>query len=746
MWSALPDEKGRGFLPWLLAALVLAAILRLMAWPAVFAGEGIYFLADGDTYYHVLRARQLAIDHQLPWCDPGLNHPFGAKVLWPPLFDILIAAAAWLVSGGTPSVRTVEICAAVLPALLGIAGVAAGAWLAVELIGRRGAILVAFLLAVLPNHVLYSAIGRSDHHVLESLLLSLLLIVFLGGLKAKAEAGLLWRYPLGLGVVMAASLWTWVGSSFHLVVLCLMLAAVCLLPGQQDDSDLRGIKVVGAGSAFASLILAVATYLLGPADALRQVSLQGISLFHVLMTAAVALWGLLLLLARRLPVAAGGLPRRLIEIAGATLVTVAIFWLASAELREAVQRGLLALTRGNEWYRFIREFYPLIFSPSIPLADELKLIWAHWGLLPLLVAFGVVELVADRWPLREERLRLLVLTVFGAVFTALLIYMMRFAYYSVVPLAIFAALGVMRLARTGAARLPESAAAALLVAAAVAPCLPQLLPSAYSSARAQQLDYVLSPIGEGLLSREGGILAPWDSGHHARYYAGLPVVASPFGTDGGEGAMEDTAAFFLATDEQVAEQLLNRRRIRYVLMEYHPGNAVAEAVAILKPAVPPIQVLGDRYQGYTLQLGAGFNRLIMARLYLELGMATPAHEAALGGFRLVSEVGPRGGIPAWRLFEVVTGARVRVTGARPGAKVTARSQLTTPLGTLPWEASAVADPDGAVGLRLPYATDLPGRVTAAPYLVGDGVRTARLAVPNRAVEDGAVIELRLDGH
>jgi len=742
--SALADAKrGRWFL-WLAAALLLATAVRLLSWPSVFSGGGIYFLADGDPYYHILRARQLAIDHQLPWFDAGLNYPFGAQVLWPPLFDILIAAAAWLVGGWHPSVQTVEACAAIIPLVLGVIGVGAGAWLAFELIGSGGAIIVAFLLAVLPNHVVYSTVGRPDHHGLESLLLSLLLIAFLRGLRWSETAKIRWRYPLWFGLVLAASLWTWVGSAFHLAVLCLMLATVSLLPGNKEYYAVHGAKVVGLGSAFASLLLAVATWSLGPAGALRHISLQGISLFHVVMTAAVALWCLLLSVARRFPgFSRSPFSRRFLEVLLTALVTGALFWLVSAELRAAVQRGLLALTRGNQWYGFIREFYPLLFSPAIPLVDELRLLWTSWGLLPLLVVLGVVELWSVRWRETEQRPQFVVLAVFGAVFVLLLCYMMRFAYYSVVPLAIFAALGVLRLARMVKDKVPEKISIALTMFVAVAPCYSQWLPTAYSSAKAQQLDFVLSPLRQGLLPREGGILAPWDSGHHARYYADLPVVASPFGTDGGEGAMEDTAAFFLETDAATAEQLLRQRQIKYVLLEYHPANAVAEAVTMLNPLVPPLRVLGDRYSGYRLQLAADFNRLLISRLYLDLGMAGTSHNEVLGNFRLVSEVGPRGGIPVWRLFEVVEGAKVRITGARPGSKVTVASRLSTPLSTLNWEVVQTADTSGEVWFRLPYATGLQGRVAAEPYRVSDGVKNSKLAVPNLVVETGGDILLNL---
>src|SRR6266542_2216752 len=105
-------HRARG---WIAAALVVAAAARLAPWPAVFTREGVRFVVDGDPYYHVLRARVLAQEHRVLWRDPDLNSPFGADVPWPPLFDAMIAAPAWLADGATPSAQVIEVVGALLP-------------------------------------------------------------------------------------------------------------------------------------------------------------------------------------------------------------------------------------------------------------------------------------------------------------------------------------------------------------------------------------------------------------------------------------------------------------------------------------------------------------------------------------------------------------------------------------------------------------------------------------------------------
>lgn len=721
-------------LSWLVIALLLAAILRLASWQSVFTSDGIRFLPDGDPYYHVVRAKQLAIDHRIDWVDPALNHPYGALVLWPPLFDAVIALPAWVVGGLHPSEKTVEACAAFVPVVLGVAGVAAGALLAAEILGGTPALIVAFLLAALPSHVRYSMLGRPDQHVLESLLLSLLLITYLRGICATRSIHCSWIQPALFALLLTASLWTWVGSPLHLLVICLIVAAGYVLLGL-NEAGLRGVKVVGAGSALATALLGIAAFLFAPPGTMGTISLQGVSGFHPVLTAAVAVWCGLIILARRLSRPLSGQLRRMAEVLVTALMTGFALWLVSADLRAALLRGLLALNRGNEWYKYISEFSPLLFGPYTSLANELKQVWLIWGFLPLFAVIGWGEL-AGLWRSEPDRRpQIIVLALLGSTFTVLLVYMSRFAYYSVVPLSLFAALGVSRAARLFAGRLAVGYGVIAVTALIIVPSIPLLLPSSWSSLRSDRISAVLKPLKTGPLPGNGAIMARWDMGHDIRYFSGLPVLASPFGTDGGAGAIEDSSRFFLEADEGAAEKLLLRRNIRYVLLA-DPANAVLESIAMVRPAYPVVRVVGDRYRGFSIKCYPGYDNLIVSRLFFSGGMGPSEKDVTLGGFRLVSEVGPPGGPPVLRLFEVVPGVHVDVTGARPGKMVLVSTLLRTPLGTLPWKVSAVADASGHARFRLPYATDTYGNVSASPYSINDGVSNGQVTASNEDVEEG----------
>ena len=89
-----PDTTNK---PWagraaLGVVLAVALAVRLVPWPQVFTAGGVALMADGDTYYHALRAERLARDWpHVPWTDPGMNFPLGAAIPWPPLLDQVVA-------------------------------------------------------------------------------------------------------------------------------------------------------------------------------------------------------------------------------------------------------------------------------------------------------------------------------------------------------------------------------------------------------------------------------------------------------------------------------------------------------------------------------------------------------------------------------------------------------------------------------------------------------------------------------
>jgi hypothetical protein len=140
------------------------------------------------------------------------------------------------------------------------------------------------------------------------------------------------------------------------------------------------------------------------------------------------------------------------------------------------------------------------------------------------------------------------------------------------------------------------------------------------------------------------------------------------------------------------------------------------------------------------------------RLQREAGSAT-AQRFHLAHFRLVAE-GPEAGralfyqfhgptprnAPAYRLFEVVEGALLRVQ-ATPGSTVEVELTLSSPFGQpLAWRARARARAGGWARIRVPHPSHASAPVHAlGPYrVVADG-RAIHVSVSEEQIRTGAIV-------
>jgi dolichyl-diphosphooligosaccharide--protein glycosyltransferase len=232
----------------------LALTLRLATWREVFGDGAVRLVVDGDPYYHLRRARTILATGAIPWRDGWLNYPAGADVPWPPLFDLLLAACAWLVGLGDPSPETIARVAAVVPPVLGLASIAVAAAFAAEVFGPAAGALTGLLLAASPTHVVYSLLGRPDQHVLEILLFTAVALAMARGL---GEGRTRPRTVILLGVTIALSFWNWLGSAFTLLVAGVACAVHAVVTSPERAGWGLPAKLLGAGSAIAAALLAL---------------------------------------------------------------------------------------------------------------------------------------------------------------------------------------------------------------------------------------------------------------------------------------------------------------------------------------------------------------------------------------------------------------------------------------------------------------------------------------------------------
>jgi hypothetical protein len=219
---------------------------------------------------------------------------------------------------------------------------------------------------------------------------------------------------------------------------------------------------------------------------------------------------------------------------------------------------------------------------------------------------------------------------------------------------------------------------------------------------------------------------------------------TPFGSEGGEGALEDGFRWFLARSEPEAAATEGRRGIRWiVLSDPIPEVALGTVVVGSSAAVPPARLVRDVREGVGIELGAAIEEVVSVRLFYSDGTRLQGADA-LSRYRLVDEVADGGGKPLVKLFEVVPGARVEVTGAAPGALVVvALAARVNGARPFRYETAATAGQAGTVELVVPYATGRSGALDVRAARVVSGGAEAILAIPEGAVAAGAKVRVAL---
>jgi hypothetical protein len=719
----------------------VAAVVRLIPLREALTDHGIRLIPDGDPYYHLIRAHRILAGH-LDWFDRGMNFPYGAENPWPPAFDALLAAVSWLAApfAGTPA-RRVELAGVFLPVAMGVVTVIAIAWLAREVLGR-GALGAALLVAVLPSNFQYTHAGRADHHAVEALLLVAILIPLSRALRARDPVPRA-RAAAVAGAFLALAFWSWLGSAFHLALLALCAGMVHVV-GPDDEVRARVASALAWAAATAAALLVVSLWVLGPPGALGSGRITGISGLSVAMCTAAALAAALLAARSRRP--ASRVVRALEALLAAALAAGVMA--LSPAIRSGIAHGLEALTRSNPWYRTIEEFQPMVLGGKYPVWTELLTTWHHLGLVPLL-ALAAIPGLATLWKAEPDRRAGVLLAACCALFLVpLALLRMRMNVYLAVPLALLAPEGVRWLAGRVPWRAPSRAAAAALYVVAIFPFVPTAralaqLPHAHEMEAAIRISERLRGWASAAAQDGGageGVLASWSRGHDVRYYSGLPVVTTPFGTEGGEGAMEDSARFLLAASQEQAEQVLARRQVRWILL-HAPDPELLLGAELL--AVPGMEVR-QTFHGFVFPAPspAAYQR-VGSRLYYRYGIAEDG-ATSLDGFRLLDEdAGGSEGEPA-KLFERVPGARLAVAGAAPLAPVEAVMEVRTPSGRIvPMQLRGAADAAGTATLRVPYASGANGRSIASDCFIRCGGRSGVVQIPERAVLRGEIVRTEL---
>jgi len=194
----------------------------------IFVNDWVWF-RETDAYYHIRNIEVLVNNFpHFNAFDPYWRYAIGGPGLIRPFFDWLIAGAVLLVSRGAPTLHTIEVVGAYMPAILGTLALIPVYFIGKELFNRWVGLISAALVAIMPSEFLHrSLLGFTDHHGAEVLFSAVCILFLIMAIKRAREreisfGHLLSRdwstitkpliYTLLAGVFLGIYLLTWQGG------------------------------------------------------------------------------------------------------------------------------------------------------------------------------------------------------------------------------------------------------------------------------------------------------------------------------------------------------------------------------------------------------------------------------------------------------------------------------------------------------------------------------------------------------
>lgn len=594
-----------------------ALIFRVWTpWNIVFDGQAVRFQQIDAYYYQRLVENFLAHPPWLIFHDPYAVAGSDGAVTVAPMFAILLGLTAWI----SPAPATVTI--AIIPAFLGAAAPAIVYFITRRLTSSGGAgLMAAAILAVLPGAWLRaSQLGSADHHVLEGLLASVVLAAWMRAIDSEQL-----RDAALAGLALWAYLATWVGGA---LIVAILVGWSCV----QCGLDLWQGRRVGYLGRIAVVAFGLA--------ALGYLPLRHVYLWNFTMA---ALGGGLLTGALFWAVDRGvSWPRALGFSSLILAAALGAVRLTSPDFLPFLWYFLQSYAMGSGWRNAIVEVRPLFY-----LSDEFSWIpqWIYFtGTFAIsCLALPWLLLVSVRRPAPKH----LLLAFWSLVMLAATLGQNRMAYYFAANAAVLTALAFHYVWRHTAwrGRATASAALALLV------FLPAInhgrnqmqISNAPSDAWHEAMEWIAAhtpePFGDPSFFRArytGPAATPWSVAVWCDYGYLVSALGRRIPSSNPTHiGVDDTAAFYTATDEGQALEALRKLRARYVVVDpsipFHSTSPSNKFGAML----PFARRSPDRFYGHFFaRAGAGYRSVtfyfpeyfesMAARLYLFDGQQAAA--------------------------------------------------------------------------------------------------------------------------
>ncbi len=728
-------------LPTLFLFGVVAFVLRALPWKN-FVGSSDELLFYGPDCYDHLRRIALTIQNfpQPGTFDSYYGFPVGTGMIWSPLFDYLVAIAVIIIGRGRSDIYLHQVGFWLSPVLAFFTIFAVYA-VAKRLFNREAGVTAAFIVAVLPAHIVYSFVSELDHHVAEPLVCIAIMIYTLKFVSPENRSRLGGTFITAMWMVLAILIWR--GSIIFWSVALLALAlqiSIWRIGGDEMASMAAWARRVCILSAVFLLPFVLFTSGEGPSS----IKFGVISWFHIIFLVAFAL--LFFILENR--------PYRKWLIGVGVIVPLLFYLFQMKAFIPELAKGISVIAGKDPWLDSISELRSMLYpNGKLEIWHSVEMLSFIYWLFPLLLCKIFIDWRKGGY--REWRYPLFL--VWGVMFWIIPLFRERYVHLTAVTTAIgggyLFCLLLDRLKKRVAA-LPACAISAVLILILILPVgtfIAGIPSSGLPDYEKDDLQISLRWLRDNTPATsyytapykqpEYGVLSDWGIGAYVDYLAQRPTLATNFGWE--THGLYESAAFLTLSNPVAAEKILEENRIRYLFL-----NDITGSLNTLR-AITEYGARSKNAPAYPLEPFAPLSTMYY-RLYIQDGSAysVQGHSAkAMGHFRLVYE-SPNGFVDQfkglvsfYKIFELVPGAVIKGK-SEPGTAVRLKILLKSPSQrVVSYEDSTTADTAGEFAFEVPYATgEKSGElVPLGPYAIQTGGRTSYIRVGSSDIREGRTV-------
>jgi asparagine N-glycosylation enzyme membrane subunit Stt3 len=564
--SKLSSTLSRGNEIIICVFLFLAAFgIRMLTYSSIFVGDSVRFL-EFDPFYHMRRVVSFAQNFPNTWnFDSYLNYPYGSVVGWGPLYDWTIALLANIVGLGHPSRHLIETVGVYFPVFVGSLSVIAVYFAAKEIFSELGNVQRDNKESDNKEY------GNKEYGVTKTTKKSrkarnIQTIEKAKGVSWKNVKG--WQIGLISGLILvvipAFTQVSFLGFVDHHVAEVLLSTTTFLF----------FIKTLKAESSRNRYKFSVLT---GFVLALAMLVWPGAPIF----IGIIAIYGMV-------QCAIDKKYKYLALIIGALSIFYVGAYFIAPDTYNGLNSGIGFLIKDRIELQQVQETQPLFFTFAGKFTTESA--WHAFGAALYVAMIGLILLISSiikNRPYKDQvihnRIKMFLL-VWTLIVLVMNLYQTRFVYLFAVNVGILCAYLIVELINSNKIYLEVIG---LFLVGAI------LIPSVQMDNIMRENPLMLSndwfttsewiknntPVTNSTWNMPSmnqipsyGIMSWWDYGNYLLYLSERPVIANNF-----QLGAEDSAKFYTSENESDANNILNSRKARYVVVDYRLGLNVFNA-------------------------------------------------------------------------------------------------------------------------------------------------------------------------